>query len=349
MLRYALLLLSWFAVVGHAEETPPGLPFQPVDSAPATPPAANASPVNPPTAEPPTGGSPAPEPAVSSPAPVSESPALAESARAPSHRRKTHRHRSKPKPYRTAAPVSAFDDESNRAAMSPPSVNPQALAIARGMLNRIKTPYANPKVLTVDTVETKVDGSAIYVATESYNPVNLFVSDIDTGETMSLQLSPQDLPAPADVEVDTRKPSAVEGAADRQAGGGKLFKQDSAYITEIKAVMRALGKRQVPSGFSLSSMDGRNIDPGLCHGNLLTFTLGQILVGDDADLLVFVATNPGMSTVNFEEASCAGGDTLAVAAWPSVRLPPGGKTEVFVMVRKGGGSADTAVRPSLIN
>ncbi|NEX23795.1 hypothetical protein G3480_26620, partial [Thiorhodococcus mannitoliphagus] len=66
------------------------------------------------------------------------------------------------------------------------------LEIAIDHLNRILTPFPNPQVRTVSDASTRVDGSAIYVATGNETPVTLFVSDAsDPNHALSLTLAPR--------------------------------------------------------------------------------------------------------------------------------------------------------------
>jgi conjugal transfer pilus assembly protein TraK len=223
----------------------------------------------------------------------------------------------------------------------------ESVVIAKGKLNRIVTPYAEPKVLTVDNVETKIDGSAVYIATDSDTPVSLFISDTETGSAASLQLAPQELVMPVEIrlEADPAMASASEAASSKT---DRLFRQDSPYITDVKAVMQNLGKQQIPQGYTLEEVtdDLRSIT--LCHDATLTFWPGQLLSGHDSRIVVVIAQNNGTSTAVFDEAFCAGENTLAVAAWPKVRLEPGEKTEVFILMRLPEGKSGEEIRPALL-
>jgi len=65
---------------------------------------------------------------------------------------------------------------------------------------------------------------------------------------------------------------------------------------------------------------------------------------------VGVARNTGVTSIEFDERSCATGkdEVLAVAAWPKVVLRPGESTELYVAVRRSAEQAAT-LRPSLLN
>lgn len=228
-----------------------------------------------------------------------------------------------------------------------PGVTEEAV-IAQGKLNRIVTPFLSPKVLTADAVETKVDGSAVYVATDTDAPVSLFITDTDTGGAASLQLIPQALGGPVEIQVVTEQSKGPDSTATDAGAGSRLYKQDSPYITEVKAIMQALGKQRVPVGFSLVESGEGYGDNGICHGLNLTFRLGQVLKGPQSEVIVYIAENRGLQAAQFEESFCASDSTVAVAAWPRVRLAPGERTEVYVLVHQPEDKSGEVSRPALL-
>jgi conjugal transfer pilus assembly protein TraK len=223
----------------------------------------------------------------------------------------------------------------------------ESVVIAKGKLNRIVTPYADPKVLTVDNVETKIEGSAVYIATDSETPVSMFISDTETENTISLQLTPQErlMPVEIRIEQDPSKASPTEAASSRT---DTFFRQDSPYVTEIKAIMQNLGKQQIPQGFTLEEVTNELRSAGVCHAANLTFMPGQLLSGHDSRIVIVIAQNNGPAVSVFEEAYCAGENIMAVAAWPKVRLESGEKTEVFILMRLPEGKSGEEVRPALL-
>lgn len=223
----------------------------------------------------------------------------------------------------------------------------ESVVIARSKLNRVLTPYAEPKVLTVDNMETKIDGSAIYIATDSELPVGLFITDGESGNATSLQLSPQELVAPVEIRIEqeSTKNSTSDSPLSRS---DDAIHQDSPYLAEIKTIFQTLGKQQIPSGFTLEALPDDRSQASLCHGANLTFKPGQLLSGHDSRIIVMVAQNRGVSATLLEEAFCANEDVMAVAAWPRVRLEPGEKTEVFVLMRLPASTEGAEARPGLL-
>lgn len=221
----------------------------------------------------------------------------------------------------------------------------ETVEMAKNKLNRIVTPYANPKVLTVDNVQTKIEGAAVYLATDSDAPISLFISDADNGQATSLQLVPVNRATPVEIKIE-----ADHLNPDNLNTTGSLVNttlspnQDADYLSDIKAIMQALAKQLVPIGFSL---DANRRDTSVCHSSTLAFSDSQTFMGHDQYIVVLLAENKGFIPVQFEEAFCASDVVLAVAAWPKVRLTPGDKTEVFVLIRHHD-EPDSAYRPSLL-
>lgn len=222
------------------------------------------------------------------------------------------------------------------------------VVIARGKLNRIVTPYADPKVLTVDSVETKVDGSSVYIATDSEAPVSLFITDAETGGAASLQLSPKSMVSPVEIQIDADQGRPVAGGEGDPSYGSRLFRQDSPYITEVKGIMQALGKQLIPTGFTLVEANEGSSPDSVCHAPNLSFRLGQVLAGTESRIFVLIAQNNGTSPIVFEESVCASESTVAVAAWPKVRLAPGERTEVYVLMRQPELKSGEETRPALL-
>lgn len=220
--------------------------------------------------------------------------------------------------------------------------------IAKDRLNPIVTPFANPKVLTVDPFESTIEGPVVYVSTSSDMPISMFISDEDSPQgsaAISLQLTPQQLDAPVEIRIEA-PPSTGLGASFPK--GEAMFRHDSPYVAEIKAIMQSLGKQQIPQGFTMEDTVRDFNMASVCQDSNLTFIPGQLLSGREAKVLVMVSQNNGLTPRVFEETQCAGEHVMAVAAWPRVRLEPGEKTEVFILMRLPQGKSAEEFRPALL-
>ncbi|NDL63376.1 type III secretion system outer membrane ring subunit SctC [Acerihabitans arboris] len=98
----------------------------------------------------------------------------------------------------------------------------------------------------------------------------------------------------------------------------------------IESAMRDLVENRVPAGMETNA-SGPALS-SLC-AIPLTFRSGnrhQWYHNNSLRLTAGVITNTGRQTARFDEASCRGARTLAVAAWPHSELAPGESTEVYV-------------------
>ncbi len=236
-----------------------------------------------------------------------------------------------------------------------PGVN-EIIPVAVGHLNRIVTPFDKPHVRTVSQATTQIEGNVLYVATPDETPVALYITPGETEDfALSLTLAPRKIP-PREVRltldaVHYQKLNSLQNMAgvnglDTQSGNPSQSSQD--YMADIKAVFRALALMRTPKGYALRNPTGSETihcsQPGL-----FTHT-GQALEGRNRVLLVGVARNNGTIPLEIDERSCAdaGGEVLAVAAWPKVMLEPGEATELYVALRQARDN-DTTARPSLLD
>jgi len=218
--------------------------------------------------------------------------------------------------------------------------------IAIGKLNRITTPYRDPKVITIDPVETKIEGSDIYFATDSDDVVNLYISDTGSNASASLQLIPRDLDYPVAIRIEQDNPGQA-GQNSEPTGNSPPYHQDEPYLSEVKNIMRTLAKRMVPQGYTMGAIETSGLPPTICHNPSFVFTPGQVMSGHDSRIIILAAQNNSSTVQMFEEAFCVTEGVMSVAAWPRVRLYPGEKTEVYVLMKSTESIGEEQSRPSL--
>lgn len=233
-----------------------------------------------------------------------------------------------------------------------PGVN-TVIPIATGHLNRLILPFDEPSIRTVNPTTTQLEGHVLYVAPSDENPITIYVTPGATEEmALSLTLAPQKIP-PREVHLtlngdisqklhrlETNPP--VSGAV----GDTRPEHQSQDYIAELKGLFRSLALGQTPQGFNLRTAES---DEYLnCQQQGLRVRVGQVLEGRDLKVLVGVAKNQGSTAIELREQACAGrSDVVAVAAWPTLSLPTGRSSELYVAVQKPK-ATETTPRPSLI-
>jgi len=216
-----------------------------------------------------------------------------------------------------------------------PGVN-QIVPIAVGHPNRVVTPFEQPEIVTSTLTASGVDGqcgelcvkqNVVYVATDAQHPVTMFITEAGSqDQAISLTLMPRRIPPR---EIFVRFADDHQLATRKRA---QIWEQSQPYVQTIKDVFRSIALGEVPRGYSLGAVTKGSSVP-FCAQPGMEITFGQVL--DGHHLRVFVATvkNMGTNTTEFMETACAGDDVVAVAAFPSIRLYPAQKTEIYVAVR----------------
>jgi conjugal transfer pilus assembly protein TraK len=238
------------------------------------------------------------------------------------------------------------------------------IEISLGHLNRIVTPFANAILHTVSTATTEVKGGVIYLATNTEDPVSLYVTDGSEDETaLALTLAPRFIPPR---EIRLRIPGYQR--AERQASSGRTALANermpaltneprapalanaglgydgvgtsSPYVAGLVEMLRASARGTL--------LPGWKDEPGgsmRCRGLKVRKT--RLLVGPTAAVVAAGVRNSGPASVSFDEGSCTTdeGVIAAAAAWPRRTLAAGEETEVFLVVQQHGVRADPTGRP----
>lgn len=222
------------------------------------------------------------------------------------------------------------------------------IPISRGHLNRIVTPFAHPKALTVSKATIDPRENVLYVSSDDDSPIVLYLREEGhENPALALTLIPRGIPPRElrlqvgqatlqQIRAETTTP-AGQAAADRQTG----------YVDRIRDQFRTVAQGAIPSGFTMRQPGVS--DPGVfCMDPSLRIATGEVLEGHDRLILVAQAQNISNLPVEVNEESCHQPGVQAVAAWPTPFVKPGMKIELFVARKR----ADTYVpgreRPSLI-
>lgn len=241
-----------------------------------------------------------------------------------------------------------------------PGVN-EIVAIAKGHLNRVVTPFSNPIVSTVSDADISTKENVVYVSTYNSSPVTIFVTQKDSESVaLSLTLVPKKVP-PQEIFLS----SGVGNVAGLVGGGnsGSFFgtgvvnkaaerwEKKSRYLETIKAVMVSLAKGEMPTGYQMSPLANvlSVLPEPVCRQDGLNFdwSNGQALFGQNLNVTVGLVHNNSNQDVEIEANPCLG--IAAFASWPEVYLQPGQKTEVYVIRKQNEYVQKATPRPSLLN
>jgi conjugal transfer pilus assembly protein TraK len=227
------------------------------------------------------------------------------------------------------------------------------IEIAIGHLNRIVTPFADPVVHTVSNASTQVDGSVVYVATDTEEPVALYIGD-GQGSTLALALTlaPRYVP-PREVRLAvpgyqgkragnataTRAPvdpvavmPMLANATDRDGDGNG---NGPSYVSDLVEQLRALAQGRMPAGFRVAKSAG---DAKLRCAAGLKVRTAERAQGPASDLVKARVANTAAHAITLEHDTCrpdaATATVAAMAAWPRRVLAPGEETEVFLVLAR---------------
>jgi len=216
-----------------------------------------------------------------------------------------------------------------------PGVN-QIIPVAIGHPNRLVTPFEQPEIVSSTLTASGIDGqcgelcvkqNVVYVATDAQHPVTMFITEAGSQDhAISLTLMPRRIPPR---EIFLRFSGDSQSATRRRA---QIWEQSQPYVQTIKDVFRSIALGEVPRGYSLGVVTEGSSVP-FCAQPGVEIAFKQVLEGHH--LRVFVATiqNMDMLPVEIKETACSGGDVVAVAAYPHIRLKSAQKTELYVAVR----------------
>lgn len=211
-----------------------------------------------------------------------------------------------------------------------PGVN-EIIPVAQNHLNRIITPFENPKITTSSKATKKIRDNVVYIGTKEDGPLTLFITeDGSEEEAISLTLIPKKIP-PREINLDVG--AQAQGVlVTKQA---KKWETSQKYMTAIYKTMSSLANGDIPPGYKLTEKPVGRLPQ--CRQTSLSFDFksdAQSAVGHHLIYHIGVATNNGPVPIEFMEESCGDWDIAAVASFPRIVLGPGEQTEVFVAEKR---------------
>ncbi|CRI65233.1 exported hypothetical protein [Thiocapsa sp. KS1] len=232
------------------------------------------------------------------------------------------------------------------------------IEIAIGHLNRIVTPFADPVVHTVSNASTQVDGSVVYVATDTEEPVALYIGDGHGSIlALALTLAPRYVP-PREVRLTvpgyqgTRTGNTPRAAVDPVVAMPMLANASDrdgngpAYVSDLVEQLRALAQGRMPESFRIAK--GSSGAKLRCAEGLKVRS-GERAEGPASDLLKARVANTATHSITLEHDTCrpdaATATVAAMAAWPRRVLAPGEETEVFLLLARDAPPHRTAGQP----
>jgi conjugal transfer pilus assembly protein TraK len=223
----------------------------------------------------------------------------------------------------------------------------EIVRVAAGYLNRIVTPFENPKLLSVNQLEVQKEGSSLYIAASSERPVGVHVlsNDPEDSRSISLTLVPARIPPRTVTLKWPDSPADASGAAS--SAKAKRWEEAAPYEEALLQLVQVVARGKIPEGYALAE----RTQPLPCALAGVKFTTGQRMSGSHFSVFVLRATNTSRSTIEISRnGGCEFPGVVVVAPWPLAYLEPGASTELYVGVANAVFEPHVAdrVRPSLL-
>jgi conjugal transfer pilus assembly protein TraK len=232
-----------------------------------------------------------------------------------------------------------------------PGVNEIAV-VAIGHINRIVTPFESPVVWTASSADITTRENVLYLMPENETPVTMYVTDSgDESVAISLTLAPRRVP-PRELRLQFDETAML--AAPIRSARARHWERAQPYIETLRMLFRELAVGNMPPGYTVRDVrDGDYVPRCYRPAESVSFHFapGQLVMGNDLEVLVGTVINRGEAPVELQEIWCADHGVAAVAYWPAVVLSRGEVTEVFVAIRKDDGETGPThrARPTLID
>jgi conjugal transfer pilus assembly protein TraK len=222
----------------------------------------------------------------------------------------------------------------------------ELVEVSQNYLNRIITPFDNPKVVSASPMEFRKEGNTIYIQPGQTAPVGLYVLPQNTsedGRAISLALIPKKVP-PKTIKLTwtSDNPQVGLSVASKKA---EKWEVSSSYEDTLLNLNEMLAKGTVPPGYSIREADQSYV----CDFSGLKATVGQVLNGAKFSVLVLKATNVSNNGFTIAEESCFEEGVVAIATWPKTYLAPGDSTEMYITKKQRSEAGKREVRSRLID
>ena len=206
----------------------------------------------------------------------------------------------------------------------------EVINVSRGYLNRIVTPFENPKLVTVNSIQFQKEGSSLFVSASGEAPVGVHIMSNDPADARSISLALVPSPIPPRT-IELRWPGQVADpvVARITAQRAERWEESQPYVDGLVDLFGTIARGEVPPGYALA-----NATDGLtCEIPGLAVEIGQRLTGSHFSVYVMRVSNPGSTGVEIlQHAGCRSSRVLAVAPWPNAYLAPMTSTELYVAV-----------------
>lgn len=237
--------------------------------------------------------------------------------------------------------------------------------VAIGLMNRIETSFKSVSVKSSDeNAILEVDGGILYVTLNTRDPVGLMLMEEGVpGTAVNMTVVPLDVPpALVKAKISLTGEQLQESFVYQQKKQDELLvekaneeeqeiNRSDRHTERLKEILKTTALGQVPAGFTMSDDDLKNMPETYrspCLFGIPNRT-GQRMVGSRELIDVVLVQNNTDKSVVMREERCMSKDTIAVGLIDVATLPPGAKTEIYIVRDKNWFTKEQKLqtRPSL--
>lgn len=201
----------------------------------------------------------------------------------------------------------------------------ESVPVSIRFINRIATPFDQPKVLEADGWEISKNGSSVFIKPNSNTPSAIYITGEGKNDpTIGLVLVPQDIP-PQTVSLQLDKNGASSGSNDD-------LNKASSYTERIQMVMKSAALGKNISGYSQGPLP-----QAVSRSEHLLIKPEKRYSGRADDVYVYWIENIHSSDVELDESLFYEDGVRAIAFYPEIKLAPGQGTRMFIMSENGKG------------
>lgn len=218
----------------------------------------------------------------------------------------------------------------------------EVVTISRGHLNRIVTPFENPKFKSTGEVTTETQANVIYVASDATSPVGIFIYDDAGGPAISLSLLPKVVP-PREIRLKLAASHSNFG----QPGSSNPLPTETAapYMQAMTDLLVTIGTGKVPTGYTLNKPTQDDEVLYFCTLPGLQLRLAQVLDGRKWAVGVLQVKNTSGFPVEIRESDCLSEGVLAISSYPNAVIKPGHQGELYISRLKDFRPVERRARP----
>lgn len=201
--------------------------------------------------------------------------------------------------------------------------------ISLTQLNKIATPFADPKAIDASGATLKAVGQDLFIKPAGDQPITIYITDGGVGQSVGVTLVPQaNLPAQSIVIEPEAPATKIQSAATTQ---DEMVPSD--YVGRLTSHIKNLALGKTPNGFVKSKL----VRATATNPQMLYETQHKY-VGSTYDIYSYKLTSLSEKPVELSEEAFYTPDVRAVAFFPSAMLQKGENTQVFVIAEHTGGS-----------